>query len=290
MTRTISAERCTQCGSCRIACPMKIIESKEGRTTFTAEADDLCIFCGHCIAACPTDSISIASLDFSQFPRFTDPPTSFAALHSLMLERRSVRVFQKTPVEKKDLDHILAAIATAPAGMGAGPAPVCIINGRDKLDPMIPPMMEFYRKFQQGMKGFFSRLLMHAVLGNYRYAAMKRFMPLIERMIDYYDRAHEDTLTWGAPLLLIFHAPRTSISGEADCVIACTYAMLAAQSLKLATTMIGMVPPYIEKTKEERRRLGIPDDHAVVLSLIVGHPTMRFARGIQRPVTVTTAR
>ncbi len=266
---------------------MKIIETNEGRTTFTTEADDLCIFCGHCIAACPTDAIAIDALDPSQFPRLTDPPSSFTALHALMRERRSVRVFKDTPVDQQDIDRILAAIATAPSGMGAGPAPVCIVNGRDKLDPMIEPMMAFYKKFQRAMKGALSRVLMRIALGKYRYVAMKQFMPLIERMIDYYDMAHEDTLTWGAPLLLIFHAPRTAISGEADCVIACTYAMLAAQSLKLATTMIGMVPPYIEKTKGERRRLGIPDDHAVVLSLIVGHPTMRFARGIQRPVTVT---
>jgi nitroreductase len=266
---------------------MKIIESGGGRTSFTANADALCMFCGHCIAACPTDAIAIDTLDPSQFPRLTDPPSSFTALHSLMLERRSVRVFKDTPVDQKDIDHILAAVATAPSGMGGGPAPVCIIRGRDKLDPMIPPMMEFYRKFQRGMKGAFSRVLMRFALGTYRYAAMKQFMPLIDGMIDHYDNTHEDVLTWGAPLLLVFHAPRTGVSGEADCVIACTYAMLAAQSLKLATTMIGMVPPYIEKTKEERRRLGIPDDHAVVLSLIIGHPTMKFTRGIQRPVTIT---
>ena len=63
--------------------------------------------------------------------------------------------------------------------------------------------------------------------------------------------------------------------------------MLAAHALGLGTTMIGMVPPYLERNPAEKKRLGIPADNTVDISLIVGHPKSKFAKGIKRPVEVT---
>ncbi len=249
---------------------------------FVKDAPALCVRCGHCIAACPEDAITIGGMDMSLFPPLDHHPIDYKAFLSLLDSRRSVRMFTDQPVDAEVVDNILAAVATAPSGMGLGPPPVCVINGRDKIAPMIPPIMEFYRKFQKGMKGGLSRIMMRMVLGKYQYTALNKFMPMMDRMIESYDRTGADTITWGAPLLMIFHAPRSSISGDKDATIACTYAMLAAHAQGLGTTMIGMVPPYIERTRGVRRRLDIPDENAVVLSLIAGHSKVEFSHGIRK--------
>jgi len=284
MTHTVDVERCTRCGACRLSCPMNLLEPGDTAMTFVDQADTSCMRCGHCIAACPEDAITIDGLDASMFPSISNP-ADYDALQNLLLGRRSVRRFIQIPVDKESIDRILDAVATAPSGMGAGPSPICVIDGRDKIDPLIPPMMEFYRKFQQGMKGRMSKGFMRLMLGKNHYSAMKTFIPVMDQMIEYYDQTGEETITWGAPLLLIFHAPRTDISGDKDAVIACTYAMLAAHAMGLGTTMIGMVPPYLENKTEVKHSLGIPLENTAVLSLIVGHPAAKFARGIKRPVT-----
>jgi hypothetical protein len=58
--------------------------------------------------------------------------------------------------------------------------------------------------------------------------------------------------------------------------------MLAALSLGLGTTIIGKIPPVVERSKELRSRYGIPKDNRVLTSLILGHPKYRYRQGIRR--------
>ncbi len=64
--------------------------------------------------------------------------------------------------------------------------------------------------------------------------------------------------------------------------------MLAAVSLGLGTTIIGMVAPVVENSKELRTRYGIPKDHRVLTSLILGYPKYRFRQGIRRDLAGVT--
>jgi hypothetical protein len=58
--------------------------------------------------------------------------------------------------------------------------------------------------------------------------------------------------------------------------------MLAAHSFGLGTTMIGVVAPAIDQSKELRAKLGIPEQNECLISLIVGHPAHEFRRTIPR--------
>lgn len=286
MTHRIDAEKCNLCGMCRMACPAGLFEPGEKAMSFVTNAAKLCVRCGHCIAACPEDAITIDELETKIFPPLTGSQIGYDEFQRLILSRRSVRRFQEKPVETEMVNRIIDAVATAPTGMGKMSANICILNGREKIEPMIEPMMEFYRKFSRGMKGTLGRVMMRTMMGKNMFIAIKKFMPMIDRMIEYFDVTGNETLTWGAPLLLIFHHSRSAISGRHDANIACTYAMLAAHALGLGTTMIGMVPPYVERTQAERKRLGIPENHAVEISLIAGYPKSKFVKGIQREVPV----
>ena len=58
--------------------------------------------------------------------------------------------------------------------------------------------------------------------------------------------------------------------------------MLAAQSLGLGTTIIGLVPPVVDRSKTLRKHFGIPKDNQVSTSLILGYPKYRYKKSIHR--------
>lgn len=264
---------------------MGLFELADDGMHFTSDADELCIMCGHCIAACPKDVVAIDGLTQEMFPKLMDSQASPGQLQELLDGRRSVRRFLDRPVEREKIERILDAVSTAPTGGGGQPPPVTVVNGREKLEPMVGPMMAFFRKFHKGMGSPIFKPLFRLMLGRHQYAAMKKFMPIMSRMIEYYDATGEDCMMWGAPAILIFHTPPDDIGAKYDPIISCTYAMLAAHAEGLGTTMIGMVPPYLNKDAAAKERLGIPRENEAVLSLIVGYPKVRSSRGIRRRVT-----
>ena len=80
--------------------------------------------------------------------------------------------------------------------------------------------------------------------------------------------------------MLIFHQSR--YAEAADTAIACTYAMLAAESLGLGSTIIGGAPPILQRNRRLCGRVGVPDGHTPSFALIVGHPASRFRRAVRR--------
>lgn len=286
MKRSIDRKSCIKCEACDRSCPVGLFELKDGGMHFKDEADDRCILCGHCIAACPPDVIAIDALPKESFPTLSDAQASPGQLQELMDGRRSIRAFEDRPVEREKLKRIIEAVSTVPVGCGGNPHPVTVIDGREKLAAMLPSIIEFYRKFLRGMHSPIFKHVLRFMLGKNRYIGLRNFLPLVGRLIEYYDATGNDGITWGAPVLMIFHAPRQKITAEPDPVIACTYAMLAAHAEGLGSTMIGMVPSYLNQNAQEKKRLGIPSSNDVVLTLIVGYPKGKYVRGIRRHVEV----
>jgi len=54
----IDTQLCTGCGACAKACPMHILEVRDGLSTMTASR--LCLECGSCMRACPQHAIAVS--------------------------------------------------------------------------------------------------------------------------------------------------------------------------------------------------------------------------------------
>ena len=87
---------------------------------------------------------------------------------------------------------------------------------------------------------------------------------------------------------MLFHANRWDISYEENAHLICNYAMLAALSLGLGTTIIGIIPPVVDRTKALRDRYGIPKEHRVLTSLILGYPKYKYRQSIRRDLAGVT--
>jgi nitroreductase len=92
-----------------------------------------------------------------------------------------------------------------------------------------------------------------------------------------------DDIARNAPAMILFHAPKGAGEHTVDSHICLTYAFLAAHSLGLGATAIGLIAPAITRTKSLRKLFQIPDGNEVVDALIVGYPKYRFKHAIVRP-------
>ena len=86
----------------------------------------------------------------------------------------------------------------------------------------------------------------------------------------------------GAPVAMLFHGNRREMSYEENAHLVCSYSMLAALSLGLGSTIIGLIPPVVDRSKTLRKRYAIPKDNKVCTSLVLGYPKCRYRRGIRR--------
>jgi hypothetical protein len=64
--------------------------------------------------------------------------------------------------------------------------------------------------------------------------------------------------------------------------LVCHHSMLAAVSLGLGTTIIGLIPPIVDRSKVLRERYGIPRGNKVCTSLILGYPKYKYRQSIRR--------
>ena len=61
-----------------------------------------------------------------------------------------------------------------------------------------------------------------------------------------------------------------------------TYALLAAHSLGLGATAIGLIGPAINQSKPLRTMFRIPEGNEVVETMILGYPKLKFKHAIVR--------
>ena len=93
-----------------------------------------------------------------------------------------------------------------------------------------------------------------------------------------------DIITWGAPAMLLFHADKGAECHTENIFIDLTYGLLAAHSMGLGATPIGVVPPAVEMTPALRSLFDIPERHEVLSSMILGYPKLSFQRAVRRKI------
>jgi nitroreductase len=196
-----------------------------------------------------------------------------------MLARRSVRHFQEREVSSEVLSRIVEMAASGPMGIPPWDVGCVVIRGRDKVQELAAEVIRGYEQFLKVFKPWLLAVMRPFV----RRATYEQFRFFIRPLAQTYVDSHrngQDDLFYDAPAVLIFH--HSPYAEAVDAAIACTYAMLAAESLGLGNTIIGGAPPIIQRNKGLCSRLGIPAGNTPCLALIVGYPATHFRRSVRR--------
>jgi nitroreductase/Pyruvate/2-oxoacid:ferredoxin oxidoreductase delta subunit len=284
-THSINHLSCVKCELCVLICPAAILSQTEtGEIFFRKDRVEVCIKCGHCMAICGHKSISIEGLsydrNFQPIPNSTVDPLDFK---NFLLTRRSVRVFQERPVPLEALEKIVEMIATVPFGVHPDNVQITVISEKKMIEKAVPFMSSMYKRMYLFLRiPVLGWLIMRSMPEETRNTLKNFIIPHIEKGF-YIHHEEVDDIARNAPAMILFHAPKAAEEHTVDAHICLTYALLAAHSLGLGATAIGLIGPAINQSKPLRALFQIPAGNEIVESMIVGYPKQRFKHAIIRP-------
>jgi len=279
----VDLETCTGDGLCAEVCPEDALEMVDEKAATVTSRADSCILCGQCVAVCPTESLEMAKLHMEDFHRLGKSPFGYDEFFDFLRLRRSVRVFKDKPVERGVIEKILDASATAPMGMPPHSTEVVVIDQREELDFLLKEVVKDYTRTVKAFSNPIGRAIVRLSAGAEDFAVLKDYIvDLAKYANEAYHRDGTDRYMYHAPVVMLFHGNRWAMSYEENAHLICNYAMLAAVSLGLGNTIIGLIPPVVDRSKVLRERYGIPKDNKVCTSLILGYPKYKYRQSIRR--------
>jgi NAD-dependent dihydropyrimidine dehydrogenase PreA subunit/nitroreductase len=291
----VDPSTCQVCGLCVAVCPaaiLKLGEDKAGQPVVQVRAErvSMCMQCGQCMAICPSQSIFVNGLSYQRdfFDLPTDQPDAHA-FFDMLSSRRSIRVFKDRAVPREALERIVQAISMAPCGFTPHKTQICIVQSRETIEQALPVIVKTYESLGRLMAKPASRFVMRHRMSPENFSSLnEHVLPGMKYRLPDMKAGKGDTITRGAPAMLLFHADRQSGGHSGDAYIALTYGVLAAHALGLGASAISLVPPVVERSPELRRLFDIPSENEVLACMIVGYARYRFQRGIRRQLAGVT--
>jgi ferredoxin len=279
----IDLEACKGDNICAEICPEDILEMVDGKVRSIDSMADKCIVCGQCVAVCPNDALQMPSLPAELFQDLEKWSFEYDEFLAFLRTRRSVRNFKNKPVDRELLDKVVQAASTAPMGWPPHTTEILVIDDQAELDQLLKDTVADYKKVVSAVSNPLIRPLVKWKVGAELFHTIQKFViPVAETGIKDFEKDGSDAFNRGAPVLMLFHANRWTPSCEENAHLACAFAMLAAQSVGLGATVIGMTPPVVDESKELRKRYGIPAENKVITSLILGHPKYKYKKSVKR--------
>ncbi|OPZ76119.1 MAG: Nitroreductase family protein [Alphaproteobacteria bacterium ADurb.Bin438] len=103
-------------------------------------------------------------------------------------------------------------------------------------------------------------------------------------MLIAYRRIGFDRLFLKAPHMIVVSAPKDSVYGEKDAMIALSYFELLANTMGIGTLWNGIVAMLYRLVMPEiKADLEIPEDHEIQYVMLFGRPAVKYKRGVNRP-------
>lgn len=269
---SVNKDMCTRCGLCASDCPSRIIEQDADRRPFVSpEAEENCLECQHCLAICPTAAISVFGLKpEDSLPVSADVWPRFEQMTHLIRGRRSVRQYRDQNVDPALIDSLLATVANAPTGVNNRSLTFTVIDDKAKLHG-------------------FREKVMAALVKASKAGKIPPRLAYIETAIAAYVEHGADGIFRGAPHVLIVSAAPQSPCATEDVSIALSYFELLAQSAGLGTVWCGLLRLAFESVPELKTLVDLPQGHHYY-AMLFGHPSIHFARTVQRDNAATIKR
>ncbi len=175
-----------------------------------------------------------------------------------IFERRSIRNFEPTPVDKETLDLILEAGIWAPSASNYQTWHFTVIQDKALIEQINEEGMQYVLKNSASFRAQQG--------GNPNYHVFHH-----------------------APCIILVSYETSHSWAKIDTALAAQNIMLAAHSLGLGTTYIGRLTPWLEseEAKPILSALPIPEGYAPLHFIILGKPTAEGNKRDRRPGTIS---
>ena len=281
---TINLETCNQCLLCIAVCSYKIFEKDvSGQIVIASDRTDFCVKCGHCMAICKSKSVTIEGLSYdNNFYELQETNIDSNSFINFLANRRSIRNFKDKEVPKEILQKIIDATSFAPYGASPKNLMITVVQNKGIMEKALVLMSRFYNDLAKWINNPVSRYMIKRRINQETFNTITNHIVPAAKAGHYNTKSGNDNITRSAPVILIIHANEGAEEHTNSAIICATYAMLAAHSFGLGTTIIGLIPPAINKVKELKELFQIPEENEAVMSLILGYPKYKYKRIIKR--------
>ena len=256
----IDNEKCIRCQSCVAECPPHII-ALNSETQLPVICDEsLCIHCGHCVAVCPEGALSRSFLGPQDCTALkTDLSISVDQAVHWIKTRRSIRSYQRQPVERPVLNALFDTVRYAPTAKNIQAVSWIVFLNRDEIETRI----EFVIQWMDRMRkvGDDSRFPCH----------------LMENIVNDW-RDGEDRICRGAPHLVLACGQAEQPAALSGCFIALTTLELLAPAFQLGACWAGYFAIAAGAYEPLRETLPLPPGHQVYGAMMLGYPALRYHR------------
>lgn len=276
----IDESKCTGCLLCAKVCFVNYQPADNGKAR-TLETPLLCAECGHCVAVCPTGAITHPGVPDSDCERLDEAnrPT-YDQFMGFLRMRRSRREFKDQEVQRELIDKLLAAAVQAPNGINRKNVCYTVITDRRVLKEMAGKITDQTVKLVKLLKNPVGRSIFKLFNASL-YGELAFFLPLMEHIGDLRESG-QDLVAYNAPCTILVHTTKDDMCGSEDSVYAASLIQYAAETLGLGTCCIGFITGPVNSDKALKELVGLPKDHKVHTSLVVGYPEFKYGRSVPK--------
>jgi len=283
---SIDQEKCNACGICVLRCPL-VFSQQDDEVVGRAD-ESCCNLCGHCMALCPTDAISHSQVDTANFESF-DGATTFDTdeLIQFIRQRRSHRRFKDQAIPRETIEKLIDVCRYAPTGSNVQGVEIIVVENPERRKKLSDLTLDFF----EGL-GERAQKTLEAMKAEGDYEPGSNFM--LEKASAYKDRLGMarsvgfDAIFYSAPAVVIFHSLVETSAPKDNCVIASTTMGLVGRTMGLEFTYIGLFELAAKAHEPLIEELALPPGHEVFSCLILGYPSLKYLRTVDRKPIKTT--
>ncbi len=276
----VNEEACILCGQCVQACSFEVMKLRKRSAQPRGIGE--CIICGQCVAVCPQNAISHPAIPeerISELP--ATAAVSYEELVALLSQRRSIRRYRDEEVSDELILELIAAAVMAPSGHNQQSWQFIAIKDPAELAAVRDAAAAFYSGLLAALEDPQIRQGMVAEMGEAGVAGLDEIAPAVKLILRAHERG-EDRMIWGAPVLLLAHAPANDPTGAESTHYAVGNLMLAAVSKGLGTCAIGFLTVPAGFSAELREALHVPEGQTLHAALALGWPDVTYYRSTGR--------
>ena len=226
-----------------------------------------CIRCGHCEVFCPTQALVLNVRPDEKIPLPAGAGKIASADLALYLKnRRTIRRFTSSPVEKEILLNILDVARYAASGSNGQPVQWLVVHNSKKV-----------RRIAEATVNWMRTLPADHPMGSY-----------VPHILAGWDKG-VDVICRGAPHLLVAHIPEGNRIAPVDAIIALTHVDIAAPAWGIGTCWAGFIAMAASANYGPLLSLfDLPAGRIFAYAMMLGHPKYK-ATAIPRrnPLAVT---
>lgn len=259
---TIEQEKCTHCGLCADIC-------HEGCISINSQGLNIdnvfCSTCTQCVAVCPRLALAWEHVPSARFERKLLPGPE--QLDELFKERRSIRRFKKTKIDRTLLEEIAQCGAYAPTHNFN--LRVIVVDDEELIASLSQAVLDYCRwiyrlAYKNKIFAWLAGLLGYA-------NEMNKARPKIEAAL------REGRTFHSMPTALLFIVGDRKVPlSAASAQYALANMIFYAQVKGIGTCLWGNGPIFIDKNRASRQRIGLEQREKIYGAMYMGYPAIRF--------------